>query len=120
MAHSLTDLALAALPHGPEFRFLDKLTCIDPGRSGSGEYLVKPDSYYLKGHFPGVPVMPGVLMIEALAQLAGTVAQSDPRIGPLSNLRLTAIRAVKIFGAALPGQTLEVAAEVDWEFCVNN
>jgi len=112
MEQSSLHRAYNGLPHGPEFRFVDRMTSLDPGRSGAGEYLVKPDSFYLKGHFPGLPLMPGVLMIEALAQVAGAVAQSDPAIGPLANLRLTAVRTAKIFGAALPGETLEIAAEV--------
>jgi len=104
--------ALDSLPHGPEFRFLDRLITLDPGTFGIGEYAVKGDEYFLRGHFPGSPFMPGMLMIEAVAQLAGVVAQSDPRIGPLENLRLTALRAVKILGSARPGQVLRVEAQI--------
>ncbi|MST95403.1 MAG: hypothetical protein EXS33_09100 [Pedosphaera sp.] len=71
-------IALASLPHGPEFRFLDRLLRLDPGQSGAGEYTVRRDEPFLRGHFPGQPMMPGVLLVEAAAQLAGTVAQSDP------------------------------------------
>jgi|ERR1043166_948860 3-hydroxyacyl-[acyl-carrier-protein] dehydratase len=112
MEPSPIDRALDALPHGPEFRFLDRLTRLDPGHSGAGEYVIPPNAPYLKGHFPGEPLMPAVLMIEAVAQLAGTVAQSNAAIPPLLNLRLTAVRAAKIFGPALPGQTLELAAQI--------
>ena len=105
-------LALASLPHGPEFRFVDRLVALDPGVSGIGEYALKGDEYFLRGHFPGSPLMPGVLMIEAVAQLAGVVAQSDPKIGPLENLRLTALRAVKILGSATPGQILTLEVEI--------
>src|SRR5258706_1130550 len=108
----LLDIALASLPHGPEFRFLDRLIELDPGISGSGEYEVKADTYLLRGHFPNQPIMPGVLMIEALAQLAGTVAQSGPKPSRLSNLRLAAFRTVKITGSAAPGQTLRLQARV--------
>jgi 3-hydroxyacyl-[acyl-carrier-protein] dehydratase len=104
--------ALRALPHGPEFRFLDHIVQLDPGISGIGEYTVKGDDSFLRGHFPGRPMMPGVLMIEALAQLVGTVAQTDLTIGALPNLRLTALRGVKIFGSAIPGQRLRIQAEI--------
>ena len=104
--------ALASLPHGGEFRFVDRLTALEPGISGIGEYSVKGDEYFLRGHFPGVPLMPGVLMIEAVAQLAGVVAQSDPKIAPLQNLRLTALRAVKILGSATPGEVLTIEAQI--------
>ena len=104
--------ALALLPHGVEFRFLDRLTELDPGQSGKGEYRVCGDEPFLRGHFPGDPLMPGVLLVEAVAQLAGVVAQSDPVIAPLPGLKLTALRNVKILGTAKPGGTIELEARV--------
>lgn len=104
--------ALARLPHGPEFRFLDRLLALDAGRSGVGTYTVRGDEPFLRGHFPGEPLMPGVLLIEAAAQLAGVVAQCDPAIPPLAGLKLTAVRNAKILGTAAPGQTLEIDARV--------
>src|SRR5882724_171753 len=72
--------ALNSLPHGPEFRFLDRLLSLEPGQSGVGEYTVRGDEPFLRGHFPGQPMVPGVVLVEAAAQLAGTIAQSDPQI----------------------------------------
>jgi 3-hydroxyacyl-[acyl-carrier-protein] dehydratase len=109
---SLLENALHALPHGPEFRFIDRLTALDPGKSGTGEYRVREDEPFLRGHFPGQPIMPGVLLVEAAAQLAGTVGQCDPAIPPLKNLKLTAIRNAKILGAAMPGETFSIHAQV--------
>ena len=111
MSDPLTQ-ALAALPHGPEFRFLDQVTALDPGRSGSGEYRVRGDEEFLRGHFPGDPLLPGVLLVEIAAQLAGVVAQSDPGLPPLPDLRLTAIRQAKILGAVRPGERVLVTARV--------
>jgi len=111
MSDPLTQ-ALAALPHGPEFRFLDQVTALDPGRSGSGEYRVRGDEAFLRGHFPGDPLLPGVLLVEIAAQLAGVVAQSDPGLPPLPDLRLTAIRQAKILGAVRPGERVLVTARV--------
>ena len=102
--------ALALLPHGAEFRFVDRLLALDPGKAGVGEYRVRDDKPFLRGHFPGEPLMPGVLLVEAVAQLAGVVAQSDPSIAPLPGLKLTALRNVKIFGTARPGETLRLEA----------
>src|SRR6185369_105155 len=98
--------ALASLPHGPEFRFVDRLLELDPGKSGAGEYTVRADEPFLRGHFPGQPIFPGVLLVEAAAQVAGTVAQSDPQIPPMPGLKLTAMRAIKISGTARPGEVL--------------
>ena len=104
--------ALALLPHGAEFRFVDRLLELDPGKSGVGEYRVRGDEPFLRGHFPGEPLMPGVLLVEAAAQLAGVVAQSDPALIPLPGLKLTALRSVKILGSARPGETLRIEAQV--------
>ena len=104
--------ALAALPHGPEFRFIDRITRLEPGKSGAGEYTVRGDEPFLRGHFPGHPLFPGVLLLEASAQLAGTVAQCDPQIGALPGLKLTALRNAKITGTAKPGETILFEAEV--------
>jgi len=106
------DKALSRLPHGPEFRFLDRLTALDGGRSGRGEYRVRGDEPFLRGHFPGAPIFPGVLLAEAAAQLAGVVTQSDPAVPALKGLKLTALRNVKILGSAKPGDVLQVEAEV--------
>jgi 3-hydroxyacyl-[acyl-carrier-protein] dehydratase len=104
--------ALTALPHGAEFRFLHRLTALDPGRSGEGEYTVRGDEPFLRGHFPGKPIFPGVLLAEAAAQLAGVVAQSDPQNPPLEDLKLTALRNVKILGTARPGETIRLEANI--------
>ncbi len=104
--------ALASLPHGAEFRFLDRLLHLEPGKAGTGEYTVRGDEPFLRGHFPGQPIFPGVLLVEAAAQLAGVVAQSDPANPPLAGLKLTALRGVKILGTAKPGETIKLHAEI--------
>jgi 3-hydroxyacyl-[acyl-carrier-protein] dehydratase len=106
------ETALANLPHGAEFRFVDRLTRLEPGKSGAGEYTVRGDEPFLRGHFPGEPLFPGVLLAEAAAQLAGVVAQSDPQIPPLDRLKLTALRNVKILGTARPKETIQLEAKI--------
>jgi len=104
--------ALQLLPHGPEFRFLDSLSELDPGKTGAGSLTLRGTEFFFAGHFPGAPMFPGVLAVEAVAQLAGVVAQSDPALPPLKDLKLTAIRGAKILGAALPGQRLELRVKI--------
>ena len=101
--------ALSALPHGPEFRFIDEITELVPGVSAKGVWKLKGDEAFLRGHFPGAPLMPGVLMIEALAQLGGILVQTRPGEPPLKNLRLTAVRQIKILGSITPGQSLHLS-----------
>lgn len=104
--------ALALLPHGPEFRFIDRVTALIPGKEGEAEFALKGDEPFLRGHFPDAPILPGVLLIEAAAQLAGIVAQSDPVLEPLRGLKLTAVRAAKILGTAQPGETIRLRAQI--------
>ena len=104
--------ALNLLPHGAEFRFLDRLLELDPGKTGVGEYCLQGDEPFLRGHFPGDPLLPGVLLVEAVAQLAGVVAQSDPAIAPLPGLKLTALRNVKILATARPGEVVRLEARI--------
>lgn len=105
--------ALDSLPHGPEFRFVDAIEELDPGQSGVGLYRIRGDEAFLAGHFPNHPMMPGVILVEAIAQLGGIVCQSDPNHASLADLRLTAIRHAKILGAAVPGETLKIHASVE-------
>jgi 3-hydroxyacyl-[acyl-carrier-protein] dehydratase len=104
---------LLALPHGPEFRFLDEITALDRGVSGAGSYSIRGDEPFLKGHFPGRAMWPGVIMVEAIAQLGGVIAQSDPAHPSLDDLRLTSVRNAKILGTAHPGDILIVRATVE-------
>ena len=104
--------ALGLLPHGAEFRFVDRLRSLVPGKEGSGEYRVRGDEPFLRGHFPGEPLFPGVLLVEAAAQLAGVVAQSDPAIPPRPGLKLAALRNVKILGSARPGELIRLEARI--------
>ena len=104
--------ALARLPHGRQFRFVDRLLSLVPGQQGTAEYRIRGDEPFLAGHFPGQPLFPGVLLVEAAAQLAGVVAQSDLHTPPLPGLKLTALKGVKFLGAAQPGEVLQLAAQV--------
>ncbi len=104
--------ALASLPHGPAFRFVDELERLEPGIRATGRYTLPAQAAFLAGHFPGRPLLPGVIMIEALAQLAGIIAQTDPAHPPSPDLRLTAVRQCKIFGTIEPGDSMRLEAEV--------
>ena len=103
---------LSLLPHGEGFRFIDELISLDPGKSAAAIYRVKGDEFFFHGHFPGNPIVPGVILIEALAQLGGVLAQSDPQIAVLENLKLTAVKQAKILGSAKPGAELLIRARL--------
>ena len=63
----------AILPHRDPFLLIDEVVELEPGERVVARKKVRPDEWYLAGHFPGRPVMPGVLIVEAMAQ-AGAVA----------------------------------------------
>lgn len=76
MTQTQLDDLLTQLPHGDGFRFVDRVTSINPGQEGHGVWEVTGDESFFTGHFPGNPIVPGVLIGEALAQMAGLVAMS--------------------------------------------
>ncbi|MHB8671739.1 MAG: 3-hydroxyacyl-ACP dehydratase FabZ [Acidimicrobiales bacterium] len=71
--------ALDLLPHRPPFRFIDSVDTLEPGHSATARYLVTGEEPGLSGHFPGNPIFPGVLQVEALAQVGALAVLADPR-----------------------------------------
>ncbi len=65
------------IPHREPFLFLDKVTEIEPLKRGVGYKKITGDEAFFKGHFPKEPVMPGVLILEAISQVGATVLRMD-------------------------------------------
>jgi 3-hydroxymyristoyl/3-hydroxydecanoyl-(acyl carrier protein) dehydratase len=105
------DDILAILPHRPPFLFVDKVTLLVPHRVINAKREVRPDEFYFQGHFPKKPLMPGVIITEALAQTSGLLwglsKREDPSAyGENPELFYLAAADMKYVGPAFPGDIL--------------
>ena len=101
----------AIIPHREPFLLVDEVTELRPGVRAVGRYLVKPDDWYLAGHFPGNPIMPGVLQVEALAQLGAVCGLAHPDFA--GKLALFAgIDDVRFKRIVRPGDVLELECRI--------
>lgn len=102
----------AILPHREPFLLLDEVTELEPGARVVARKLVREDEWYLSGHFPGNPIMPGVLMVEAMAQCGAVVALSEEE--NRGKLALFAgIDDVRFKRLVRPGDELELVCELE-------
>ncbi len=106
------DVIEEILPHREPFLLLDEVTVLEPGRRVVATREVREDDWWFRGHFPGRPVMPGVLIVEAMAQ-AGAVAvlveeENRGRIAFFAGIDQCRFKRV-----VEPGDTLTLTCEID-------
>ena len=65
------------IPHRSPFLFIDECEILEKGKKGIASRVFKDDEYFFHGHFPGNPIVPGVIIVEALAQTAGVIVSSS-------------------------------------------
>ncbi|MBX3119793.1 MAG: 3-hydroxyacyl-ACP dehydratase FabZ [Fimbriimonadaceae bacterium] len=104
---------LAYLPHRYPMLLVDRILEIEPGKSIKGLKCVTFNEQFFQGHYPGMPVMPGVLIIEAMAQVGAVLLLSDPKLGGLVPL-IGSIDNVKLRRPVIPGDRLVSVAEIAW------
>ena len=126
------DVIEAVLPHRDPFCWVSRVVACEPGVEVTAELDVDPSLPLFAGHFPGHPVLPGVIIMEALAQCASIAVLQSPELRGCIGF-LTGIDAAKFRRQVAPGETVtlrativkssrrlvvaEVEASVDGEVC---
>ncbi len=97
------------LPHRPPFLFVDRVTEVVPDTSITAEHLVSHSSPILQGHFPGNPILPGVIQVEAMAQAAIVLAHQSGRFSAdKHHCFFMIIKEAKFRGPVVPGDVMRM------------
>jgi 3-hydroxyacyl-[acyl-carrier-protein] dehydratase len=100
------------LPHRPPFLFVSEVTAVEPGVSARGYWDLTGDEPFFGGHFPDRPTLPGVLMVESLAQLGGIAVLLDDRYTGKLPL-FGGIERARFRRQVVPGERLELEVVMD-------
>lgn len=100
------------LPHRYPFLLVDKVIEFEPGKRAVGVKKVTANEEFFNGHFPARPIMPGVLQVEAMAQVGGIVALQEPVTDGKGDFFFAGVNNVKWRRPVVPGDTLVMEMEL--------
>jgi 3-hydroxyacyl-[acyl-carrier-protein] dehydratase len=101
----------AVIPHRDPFVMIDGVLELNPGRTIVAFKNVLPEEEYFKGHFPGNPVMPGVLIVESIAQAGAVCMLSTPEFAGCTAY-FAGIDKVRFKRKVLPGEQLRLEVTI--------
>jgi 3-hydroxyacyl-[acyl-carrier-protein] dehydratase len=101
----------AIIPHRDPFLLVDGITVLEPGERAEGWLDVTPAMPWLDGHFPGRPILPGVLQVEALAQVGAVCGLAHPDFAGRLAL-FAAIEDARFKRIVTPGDRLDLAVRI--------
>lgn len=107
-----TQEIMAIIPHRYPFLLVDRILELEPGQRAVGEKLVTIGEPFFQGHFPDFPIMPGVLIVEALAQTGCVAALSVPEYRDKIAF-FAGIDKVRFKRPVRPGDTLRLEIQLD-------
>jgi len=107
---------MSVTPHGPGFAFLDDFEVTVAGREGLGRKWLDPKLAFFADHFPGRPLMPGVLLIECAAQTSGALWASMLAADVPAHFTLAQVVQFKLQEPVSPGETVETRVVLDKVF----
>ena len=99
------------LPHRPPFLLLDEVVRVEPGVSAVGRWHLTGQEWFFSGHFPGRPTLPGVLMVESIAQLGAVAVLTDPRYAGKLPL-FGGLDSARFRRQVVPGDVLDLEVEM--------